>query len=147
MADEPDPPPKTYGFKPREFKRDNAPVSEAGRMPTAAELAKVASAGRIVAPVPVRGPKAGDPNDVFATLQVNRSAEIQTDPIEMEKRERYRYRRKRDFWLILAPMELALGTVAFLARHNAMVVIGAFAGMVLVGVGLAWIMWQVMDRY
>ena len=42
VPDEPDPPRKVYSFKEREFKRDNAPVSETPPAPTAKELAKLA---------------------------------------------------------------------------------------------------------
>jgi hypothetical protein len=147
MADEPDPPRVTYGFKPREFKRDNAPASEAGRMPTAAELAKVASSGKIVAAVPPAGPRPHDPNDVYATLQVNRAAEKETPDPSMADARKFLYRRKRDYWIVLGTGEAALGTVAFLTRHNSLVVICIVAGMAIFGVGLTWIMWQIMGRY
>lgn len=147
MPDEADPPRKTYVFKPREFKRDNAPISEAGRMPTAAELARVASEGKIVAPPPPRGPKADDPNDVYATLQANRAAETATErPMALPERP-FLSRRSRDYWVALLTLEAALGTVAFLERHNVVVLLFAFGGMIFVGVAVTWIMWLVMGRY
>ncbi|HVU16958.1 MAG TPA: hypothetical protein VHD32_08530 [Candidatus Didemnitutus sp.] len=147
MPDDADPPRKTYGFKPREFKRDNAPVSEVGRMPTAAELAKVASEGKIVAPPAPRGAKPDDPNDVYATLQLNRSAEqVHEEPVADPGKKR-EHRRKRDYWIVLLSSEAVLGTIGFLGRHNVVVLMFAFGGMIFVAGAVTWIMWQVMGRY
>ncbi len=140
-----DPPPKVYGFKEREFKRDNMRPPGAAPLPTAKELAIMA--GPVTAaPKGATGPKAGDPNDVYAVLQQNRAAEknLTGDEIEIRK---IKSRRWRDYWLILLSSEMLLGTVTVLGRGNPMTFVCGLAGMVLVGVSVTWIMWQVMDRY
>ena len=139
-----DPPPKVYGFKEREFKRDNA-TGRADAPPTAKELAMMA--GPVVkSPRGATGPKAGDPNDVFAAMQKNRAVEKkhgldQVDIVVVKSR------RKRDFWLVLVGGNLAIiGLVAVLGL-NVMTVIFGLAGLIIFSAGLSWIMWQVMDRY
>ena len=141
-----DPPPKVYGFKEREFKRDNPTGPAAAPMPTAKDLAKMAGA-----PVPTgrggsTGAKAGDPNDVYAALQQNRAVEKQLTGDEIEIRK-IKSRRWRDYWLILLSSEMLLGTVTVLGRGNPITFVCGLAGMVIVGTSVTWIMWQVMDRY
>jgi len=140
-----DPPPKTYGFKEREFKRDNAHPSEAAPMPTAKDLAKMAGP---VTPSPkgATGPKAGDPNDVYNALLKNRAIEQAhgLDQIEIRKVKR---RKLRDYLIIMVPTQVLLGTITFLGRGNPMVFVCGLAGMVMLGVTIAWIMWQLVDRY
>lgn len=140
-----DPPPKTYGFKEREFKRDNAPPSAAAPMPTAKDLAKMA--GPVTAsPTGATGPKAGDPNDVYNALLKNRAIEQAhgLDQIEIRKIKR---RKMRDYCIIMVPTQVLLGTVTFLGRGNPMVFVCGLAGMVMLGITITWIMWQLMDRY
>ncbi len=140
-----DPPPKTYGFKEREFKRDNARPSEAAPMPTAKDLAKMA--GPVTrSPTGATGPKAGDPNDVYNALLKNRAIEQAhgLDQIEIRKIKR---RRLRDYCIIMVPTEVLLGTVTYLGRGNPMVFVCGLAGMVMLGITITWIMWQLMDRY
>jgi hypothetical protein len=140
-----DPPPKAYGFKEREFKRDNVRAPGAEPLPTAKELAIMA--GPIIAsPKGATGPKAGDPNDVYAALQHNRAVEKELTGDEIEIR-RIKSRRRRDYWLIMLSSEALLGTITVLGRGNPMTFVCGLAGMVLVGVSVTWIMWQVMDRY
>jgi len=141
-----DPPPKVYGFKEREFKRDNVRTPSTAPMPTAKDLAKMAGA-----PVPIgrggaTGAKASDPNDVYAALQQNRTVEKQLTGDEIEIRK-IKSRRWRDYWLILLSSEILLGTVTVLGRGNPITFVCGLAGMVIVGVSVTWIMWQVMDRY
>ncbi len=140
-----DPPPKVYGFKQREFKRDNARGSDVPPVPTAKELAIMA--GPVTAsPKGAAGPKPGDPNDVHVLLQHNRAIEKEfgLDHIDIRK---VKSRRRRDYWLLLVSSELLLGVITWQGRGNPFVFVCALAGMVLVGVTLTWIMWQVMDKY
>lgn len=140
-----DPPPKTYGFKPREFKRDNVRGPGAEPLPTAKELAIMA--GPVVAsPKGATGPKAGDPNDVFTHLRGNRAVEKRhgLDQIEIRKVKR---RKMRDYCLIMVPTQILLGAITFLGRGNPMVFVCGLAGMVMLGIGITWIMWQLTDRY
>jgi hypothetical protein len=143
--DVPDPPRKNYDFKEREFKRDNAPAAGQPPMPTARELAMMAGPAAPTAKS-TNTPKAGDPNDVFALLQHNRRLEnrLGLDQVEIRK---IKSRRQRDFWLLLLPCEALLGTITYLGRDNPVTFVCGLAGMVMVGVSLTWIMWQIMDRY
>lgn len=142
-----DPPPKVYGFKERAFKRDNARTSDAHPMPTAKELAKLAGPPIHRPGLSAAGPaKADDPNDVFTHLQGNRAVEKRHGLDEMEIKK-VRSRRRRDYWLLLVTSEMLLGTITWQGRANPFVFVGALAGMVLFGVAVTWIMWQVMDKY
>lgn len=145
MPDEPDPPRKVYGFKEREFKRDNAPSSEAAPMPTAQDLAKLAgfhhdpSARKGIA-------KADDPNDVHVVLQQNRKSEQlhNLDAIEIKETKS---RRKREFWFLLVGGNLFILGAVWLSGINVLTVIFGLAGLIIFSLGLSWVMWQVMDRY
>lgn len=140
-----DPPPKTYGFKEREFKRDNARPSEAAPMPTAKDLAKMA--GPVIrSPTGATGPKAGDPNDVFNALQKNRAIE-QAHGLDQFEIRKIKRRRMRDYCIIMVPTEVLLGTITYLGRGNPMVFVCGLAAMVMLGITITWIMWQLMDRY
>lgn len=140
-----DPPPKVYGFKEREFKRDNVRIPAAPPVPTARDHAVMAGP-----PVPAsRKPAAaqpGDPNDVHAVLQNNRAVEKKFGWDEM-KIKKVKSRRQRDYWLLLVSSEMLLGVITWQGRANPFVFVGALAGMVLAGVSITWIMWQVMDKY
>jgi hypothetical protein len=140
-----DPPRKNYGFKDREFKRDNAVTPGAVPMPTAKELAIMAGPA-VPTPKGPTGPKAGDPNDVFTTLQENRAVETKAGGDLIEIRE-VKSRRKRDYWLLILSSEALLGVITVQGRGNPMVFVCGLAAMVVVGVSITWIMWQVMDRY
>jgi len=146
VPDEPDPPRKNYGFKDRDFKRENAPASEAPPMPTARELAIMSGHKVPSAPKAPGGPKPGDPNDVYAILQANRAVEKDLGLNEVEIK-RLKSRRKRDYWLILLASETGLGGLAFLGRGNPFVLACSVAGMALIAFGLTWVMWQVMNKY
>ncbi len=140
-----DPPPKVYGFKERDFKRDNVRTPGAEPLPTAKELAIMA--GPVTAsPKGATGPKAGDPNDVYAALQKNRAVEKAhgLDQFEIRKIKR---RRLRDYCLIMVPTEVLLGAITYSGRGNPIVFVSGLAGMVMLGITITWIMWQLMDRY
>lgn len=151
MPDESDPPRKHYGFKEREFKRDNALSSEVPPMPTAKELAQLAtqrgpaSAGNPPKP-PVAPARTADPNDVHAVLQLNRTTEKKfgRDEIEIKK---VKSRRAREFWFILVGGNLAIIGAVWLSGMNVISVVFGLAGLIVFSLGLSWIMWQVMDRY
>ncbi len=140
-----DPPRKNYGFKDREFKRDNPTGPAAAPLPTAKELAKMAGP---VTPSPkgATGPKAGDPNDVYNALLKNRAIEQAhgLDQIEIRKIKR---RKMRDYCIIMLPSQALLGAITFLGRGNPIVFVCGLAGMVMMGITITWIMWQIMDRY
>ena len=92
------------------------------------------------------GPKTGDPNDVYTALEKNRATEKAhgLDQIEIRKIKR---RKMRDYCLIMVPTQALLGTITVLGRGNPIVFVCGLAGMVMLGVTITWIMWQLMDRY
>lgn len=141
----PDPPRKNYDFRERTFKRDNALAAGQPPMPTARELAIMAGPAAPTAKS-ANIPKAGDPNDAYAVLEHNRRVEQRLGLNEVELRQ-VSSRRRRDYWLLLGLSETLLGLITWLGRGNPVVFVSALAGMVLVGVSLTWIMWQIMDRY
>ena len=146
MPDEADPPRKNYGFKEREFKRDNPLPSEAAPMPTAKELAMMAGPVAQHGKAAAGAQKADDPNDVYAVLQGNRTVEKQLGLNEVEIRQ-IKNRRKRDYWLIMLTVEPTLGLIAYLGRGNPFVLACSVAGMGFLALGFTWIMWQVMSKY
>jgi hypothetical protein len=136
---------ETYGFKEREFKRDNPHPSEAAPMPTAKDLAKMAGP---VTPSPkgATGPKSGDPNDVYNALLKNRAIE-QAHGLDQFDIRKIKRRKIRDYLIIMVPSQVLLGTITFLGRGNPLVFVCGLAAMVMLGVTITWIMWQLMDRY
>ncbi|MDI1335459.1 MAG: hypothetical protein PSU94_04670 [Lacunisphaera sp.] len=144
-SEPPDPPRKDYGFKDRAFKRDNSPAAGQPPMPTAKELAMMAGPA-VPTAIRTTTPKPDDPNDVHALLQQNRAVENKLGLNQVEIKQ-VKSRRTRDYWLLLGLSELLLGLIVWQGRGNPMVFVSAFAGMVLVGVSITWIMWQIMDRY
>jgi len=146
VPDEADPPRKNYGFKDREFKRDNVLKPTEAPMPTAKELAIMAGPVAKHGQAAAGRAKAEDPNDVYAVLQANRTVEKKHGLDEFELKQ-IKNRRKRDYWLLLISCEVALGALAYTGRGNAFVLACSVAGMGLIAFGLTWIMWQVMNKY
>ena len=142
----PDPPRKNYGFKDREFRRDNAHPSGLPPVPTAKDLAMMSGPEAPAATRAKAGPKPGDPNDVFTVLQQNRAVEQREglDAIEIRK---VKSRRKRDFWLMLVGGNLLIIGMVAITGFNVVSVIFGLAGIIILSLSLTWIMWQVMDRY
>lgn len=143
MPDEPDPPRKVYGFKEREFKRDNALGGEA--TPTVQDLAKLAGVHHDPKPRQTAA-KAGDPNDVLSVLQQNRKMEQRHNLDAIEIKE-IKSRRKREFWLMLVGGNLFIIGAVLVSGINVITVVFGLAGLIVFSLGLTWIMWQVMDRY
>jgi len=141
-----DPPRKVYGFKEREFKRDNAPATGTPSMPTAKELAMMAGDPVKTGRGGATGAKADDPNDVYRALQQNRSAEHGHNLDQVEIRE-IKSRRKRDFWLLLVGGNLLIVGLVAVLGPNVVTIMFGFGGVVIFSIGLTWIMWQVMGRY
>ncbi len=143
VPDEADPPRKLYGFKEREFKRDNAPGGAAA--PSAKDLARLA--GPVARTTPEKtGPKAGDPNDVYSVLEQNRRAERQHNLDAVEIRA-IKSRRRRDYFLLLVGGNVFIVGIVALLGPNIVTVMFGLGGVVIFSTGLTWIMWQVMGRY
>ena len=146
--EDPEPPSKNYGFKDREFKRDNPPASELPPAPTAKDHAIMA--GHFAArkpPAPSGGAsRAADPNDVHAILQQNHAVAKQAGLNEVELKV-VKSRRKRDFWLLLIAGNLVTAGLVALGGFNPISLVYGLAGVVVLSLGLTWIMWFVMDDY
>ena len=143
VPDEPDPPRKPYGFKEREFKRDNALGGAA--MPSAQDLAKLA--GHHHDPSARKsGPKAGDPNDVFTVLQQNRREEQRhnLDAIEIKKIKSQKW---RDYWIGLIGVNAFIVGTVLLVGPNIVSVMFGLAGVILFSCSYTWLMWQIISRY
>lgn len=146
VPDEPDPPRKNYGFKDRDFQRDNPVGPAAAPLPTAKELAMMAG------PVAKHGEaargaaKPADPNDVYAVLQKNRAVEKQHGLDAMEIRK-IKSRRMRDYWFLMVFGNLAIVGAVALSGFNIVSVIFGLSGLIVFSLGTTWIMWQVMSKY
>lgn len=149
VPDETDPPRKHYGFRERTFKRDNVPAE--APMPTVGELAKLAANPPAARPTDKPAATAQgnpvDPNDVYAVLRSNRSVEKEHGVNEVEIRK-VSSRRKREYWFVLITAEAAFGTLVYLGwNRNPFFFVYGICGMVIVGLGVTWIMWHIMERY
>ena len=144
MTDEIDPPRKNYGFKEREFQRDNRPASDSQPPICAQDLAKQAGPVTRSVPLPSNAPKPDDPNDVLATLDKNRVAEKNSggDTIDIRK---VSSRRTRDYWLALIGGNIVIACAAH--SFGGVAMIFGFAGMIIFSIVLTWAMWQVMGKY
>jgi hypothetical protein len=124
MPDEADPPRKTYGFKPKEFERVNAPRPEGEAPPPPAA------------------------NDVFALREEIRRREIASGMDELKPlAARPPDRRRRDYWMLLIVGNALLFAMAAIVGLNAMTTAFALGGALFYTLGLTWVMWGVMDRY
>jgi hypothetical protein len=155
MQDEPQPPRKTYGFKPREFERANParpePPSDA-TPPTRDPGIAPADSGTIDVNDLIRagvgsGPQLGAnaapnrSNDVHAMLRDNLARADAAGLNDVTLPPKRISKRTRDYFLMLIGGNVVLAGGFFLQP------IFAGAGVVLYNTGLAWIMWFVMDAY
>lgn len=128
MSDSPEPAPRKFAFKPKEFERVNAPRAEG-------------EADAAAAPTPAA-------NDVFAIRQELRAREIAAGMDTLKPADRPpSTKRRRDFWLLLLGGNLAIVGTAAVVGLNVMTVVYAFAGVILYTIGLTWTVWFVMGRY
>lgn len=143
MSDEPEPPRKNFGFKDREFKRDNALGGEA--MPTAEELAKIA--GNYHNPKPREyAAKADDPNDVFKVLEHNRRVEKRHDFDAIEIRK-IRSQKWRDYWIGMIGVNGTIVGLVLLLGPNVVSVMFGLGGIIIFSLSYSWLMWQIISRY
>jgi hypothetical protein len=161
MPDESDPPRKFYQLKPKEFDSVNAhpPQSPpaAGDPGTPDPGPSEINHGRIDvkdlfkhASTPGRAlsrKERAEANEVHAVLAANHARANAAGLNEVSLRPRRASRRKRDYWLLLIPVNAFFAFVAFGPYRNPMTFIYGLAGMVLFSIGLTWAMWFVMDDY
>lgn len=144
MPDESDPPRKNYGFKEREFQRDEKPATASQPPISVQDLAK--QSGPVVRSGPISGAaKAGDPNDVYTSLEKNRTAEKAAGIDDLEIRKKKTARRTKDYWLMLLAGNAVL-IVGSVYMGGAAIVFG-LAGVIIYSLGLTWVVWQIMSKY
>ncbi|MEY2881729.1 MAG: hypothetical protein RLZZ15_4109 [Verrucomicrobiota bacterium] len=156
MPDAPEPPRKTYGFKPREFDRANAPRPEGpadfvpptpdpGVAPAPVDQridvrALIRTGAALDGPLGTNAVK-NRPNEVHAVLRDNLAHDQAAGHFDLAPKPRRPSRRKRDYWLVTALVNAALVAAFFLNP------IYAGAGIILFNVGFTWVVWFVMDDY
>ena len=153
MQDEPDPPRKTYGFKPREFERAN-PMSQSqpAETPSADPGILPAADGKIDVHALIRaGAGAGSQlgsnavanrdNDVHGILRANLARDqaaghFDLGPLDDSKRRR----RIRNYWFAIVAVDLPLGAFAYWIGHGAALpFVSAIAG---IAMFTAWLTWE-----
>lgn len=144
VPDELDPPRKNYGFKEREFQREEKPKSDSQPPISVQDLAK--QSGPVTRSGPIGGAaKASDPNDVYTARDKIRIAEKAAGVDDLEIRKKKTARRTRDYWLMLLGGNAVL-IVGSVYMGGAAIVFG-LAGVIIYSLGLTWVVWQIMDRY
>ena len=161
MSDASDPPRKHYALKPREFERVNAPPPAehsaastasppaAGRPPAneridVRDLARLASADappRSAAASPAR------PNEVQTILRDNLARADAAGLNALAPKPRRASRRRRDYLVLLLPVNGFFAFWAFGPYANAATFVYGLGGMALYSTALSWVMYGVMDDY
>ena len=147
MSDEPDPPRKFFKLKPTEFETVNAPRSAppADAGPTDVQgLIRAANAAPTKKPAT---PLATPQNDVHALLRENHERATALGLNEVAPRPKRMSRRKRDYFLLLIPVDAFLAYTAFGPQANVMSLVYGLGGIIFFSLGLTWVMWFVMDDY
>lgn len=161
MSEEPDPPRKTYGFKPRDFETANThppmapappPRPDPGIQPAAegridvrdlALLAKVKPAATPPPPKP-----AGPASDVHAMLSENLAVANAAGLNRVAPTQGRPSKRKRDYVIVMVAGNGGLLTLfAVVIGFNLFSCLFLAAGMIFFSSAATWIMWHVMDDY
>ncbi len=162
MPDESDPPRQMYQLKPKQFEAVNDSIP-----PVAPGVASAPDPGpseggsaridvrdlckQAGPPVPLRGATARrnqqPGNDVHAILQHNEACADAAGLNQLAPQAPKRSRRKRDYWISLIGMFGLLALGVFIAGPNVMSLAFAVGGSIILGIGLTWIFWVVLDDY
>lgn len=148
MRDEPEPPPRNFQLKPRDFDAVNAPGRHrpADGAPTDVRgHLRAANSGHGTFLGKSGGAKA--PNDVQKLMSQHAAKMRRADLDELTLRPRRASRRKRDYWTVLIPLNAFFAFFAFGPYRNPMTFAFGVGGMIIVTVGLTWVMWFIMDDY
>lgn len=86
-------------------------------------------------------------NDVFEWRQDQRAIEKQAGTDALNTPPKYRYRRRRDFWVFLLLSNGFFGGMMYLNQENPFVLMFGFAGLILGNVGSYWILYHVLRKY
>lgn len=148
MRDEPEPPPRNFQLKPRDFDAINAPGSQrpgSGAPTDVRGHLRAANTGQGRTLGKAAGAKA--PNDVQNLMRQHAAKMRRADLDELTPRERRASRRKRDYWIVLIPTNAFFAFFAFGPFRNPMTFAFGVGGMIITTVGLTWVMWFIMDDY
>ena len=142
----PDPAPRKFQFKAREFTVDNAPVStpSASGPTDVREHFRAAAAGN---PNLLPPPATKRENEVHHILRANVAHADSAGLNEVKPVARRPSRRRRDYLIVAGTINLLLGGIALFFRDAPIVLVFALAGFVLFNICLAWSMWVVLDDY
>ncbi len=147
MAEDSDPPRKFYKLKPTEFEVVNAPSGSAPVDSTPTHVRGHLRAANATGPLPGVRPPTPQENDVHAMLRANLARADAAGLNDLAPPPKRRSRRKRDYFLVLVPMNLFFGYMALGPSANAVSLVYGLAGIVVGTCGLTWVMWFVMDDY
>jgi hypothetical protein len=154
MQDEPDPPRKTYGFKPREFDRANAPRPAApgdANSPAPDPGITAADAGKIDVNDLIRagagmGPQLGSnavvnrDNEVHGMLRENLKRDVAAGHYDLGVLDDSKRRRRiRNYWIGMVAVNIPLGSFAYWIGHGAAIpFVCALAGMAMLSARMTW---------
>ncbi|CAA6676571.1 MULTISPECIES: hypothetical protein [unclassified Lentimonas] len=83
--------------------------------------------------------------DVVDILKANLRVQQDNEaPLDLQPRKS---RKKRDYWLCLALVNVGLLIPFFVLEKNVVTATFSLAAMILFSAGFSWIMWQVVDDY
>jgi hypothetical protein len=146
MADESDPPRKFYALKPREFEVVNQPKSTPSPDSAPTDVQghlRAANAHGILHVTP----KSSETSDVHAMLRDNLERENAAGLNDVTLPPKKRSRRKRDYWLMLLPVNAFFAWRAFGPGASVVTLVYGIGGMAFFTAALTWVMWFVLDDY
>jgi hypothetical protein len=156
MAEDPDPPRKFYALKPKEFERVNPPAPQSAPVDLRADPGVApTTSGRIDVRDITRQAAQGVPlldgtnaarnrtNEVHATLRGNFARDVHAGWFHVEAGpDKKRRRRVRNYWLLLAVVDLPLGWFAWkLGPGAAIPYVCALGGIGMFTAVLTWHTW------
>ena len=154
MADEPDPPRRFYQLKPREFEALNAPVPStpaASGTPAAAtgkiDVREIFQQAQTPGPILKPGQSVTAKNEIHQVLEHNLARANAAGLNELAPKPKRASRRKRDYFLVLIPLDIFFACAAFGPYSNVATMAYGVAGIIICTLGLTWIMFFVMDDY
>ena len=161
VPDDPDPPRKYYGFKPKEFERANAPrpappedeqtaaapLSADAVRDTPIDLRELVRQGAASGPVLKGNAPANRANDVHAILRDNLARAEAAGLNQIAPPVPRPSRRKRDYWVLVIAGNTLFASVALMGRGSPVMFVSGIAGCAVITAGLTWVMWGVMDDY
>lgn len=153
MQDEPDPPRKFYGFKPREFERANpAPPQPPSETPVPAPGIPVADSGKIDLHELIRagagnGPQLGTnavknrDNEIHGILRDNLKHDLAAGHYELGVLDDSKRRRRiRNYWIALVAFDTPVAAFMFWIGHGAAIpFVCAIASM---AIFTSWLTWE-----